>query len=162
MKLTKEIIAHHEADHLVAAPYQGLKVPSTTIVHNGDVARSVEGERNSRAFRAAVESSVSTNMEPRHKDRFEKEARSLLAGLVARRRFAPGSVREGQNQHRSPWRYAGGRGSASPRGEVRSRIQSVSRPTHGSDRRSDRPAVGVRGGVRSSAMRAGNFEARGH
>jgi hypothetical protein len=98
MKLTKEIIAHHEAGHLVAQLYQGLKVRSATIVQNGDVAGCVDGERHSRAFRAAVESSVSTNMEPRHKDRFEKEARSLLAGLVAQRRFAPRSVRKWQTR----------------------------------------------------------------
>jgi hypothetical protein len=98
MGLKKEIVAYHEAGHVVADHYQCLRIRSVSVLKNEDTAGRVEGYKRSRAFREAVELSTPLDIEPRYKDRLERECRSLLAGTVAQRRFAPRSVRAWQTR----------------------------------------------------------------
>jgi len=94
--MNQKIIAHREAGHAVADIAQELRIKKISIIPDGRSSGRVERYKSSRAFREFGNSPTWWDLERRHKDRFEKEVRSLLAGRAAKRRFAPRSVRAAQ------------------------------------------------------------------
>lgn len=92
-------LAYHEAGHAVAQLIQGLKIKAVSIKARERSAGRSDGYARGRAFRAVFANSPTAwDIAPRHKNQFEKEVRSLLAGEVAQRRFAPRSVRGWQTR----------------------------------------------------------------
>jgi hypothetical protein len=91
--MNQKAVAYHEAGHAVAELAQGRKIRSVSIVPDDITAGHSEGYARSRAFLDALAGATWWSLEPRYKDRLEKEVRILLAGEVAQRRFAPRSFR---------------------------------------------------------------------